>query len=39
LLRSEKEGRKAYYQAAEPHLADIMTCVEAHFGSNCFICS
>jgi len=29
---SEKEGRKAYYQIAEPHLANIMACVEARFG-------
>jgi len=32
LLRAEKEGRKAYYQVAEPHLANIMACVEARFG-------
>ena len=32
-LSSEKEGRKTYYQVAEPHLASIMTCVEARFGS------
>src|SRR6478609_11652380 len=32
LLRSEKEGRKAYYQIEEPHLANIMACVEARFG-------
>jgi DNA-binding transcriptional ArsR family regulator len=32
LLRSEKEGRKAYYQIAEPHLAAIMACVENRFG-------
>ncbi|HEY4313361.1 MAG TPA: metalloregulator ArsR/SmtB family transcription factor [Pirellulales bacterium] len=32
LLHSEKEGRKTYYQIAEPHLADIMACVEARFG-------
>ena len=32
LLRNEKEGRKAYYQVAEPHLANIMACVEARFG-------
>jgi DNA-binding transcriptional ArsR family regulator len=32
LLISEKEGRKAYYLIAEPHLADIMACVEARFG-------
>src|SRR3974377_1435151 len=27
LLRSEKEGRKAYYQIAEPHLANILACI------------
>ncbi|MBI3838560.1 MAG: helix-turn-helix transcriptional regulator [Planctomycetia bacterium] len=32
LLRNEKEGRKAFYQVAEPHLANIMACVEARFG-------
>jgi DNA-binding transcriptional ArsR family regulator len=31
-LASEKEGRKAYYRIAEPHLADILACVEARFG-------
>ena len=31
-LTSEKDGRKAYYQVAEPHLANIMACVEARFG-------
>ena len=32
LLIAEKDGRKAYYQIAEPHLANIMACVEARFG-------
>jgi DNA-binding transcriptional ArsR family regulator len=32
LLRSQKEGRKAYYQIAEPHLADLMACIEGRFG-------
>ena len=32
-LTSEKDGRKAYYQVAEKHLASIMTCIEARFGS------
>src|SRR6187455_2283511 len=32
-LSSEKEGRKAYYRIAEPHLANIMACVEARFGN------
>ena len=31
-LTSEKDGRKAYYRIAEPHLANIMACVEARFG-------
>ena len=31
-LTSVKEGRKVYYQIAEPHLAGIMACVEARFG-------
>jgi DNA-binding transcriptional ArsR family regulator len=33
LLIAEKDGRKAYYQIAEPHLANIMACVEARFGN------
>ena len=32
LLASKKEGRKAYYEIAEPHLQNIMTCIEARFG-------
>jgi DNA-binding transcriptional ArsR family regulator len=32
LLASKKEGRKAYYEIAEPHLENIMTCIEARFG-------
>lgn len=32
LLSAEKDGRKAYYSIAEPHLANIMACVEARFG-------
>ena len=31
-LSSEKEGRKAYYRIAEPHLVNIMACLEARFG-------
>lgn len=31
-LTSKKEGRKAYYQIVETHLANIMTCIEARFG-------
>ncbi len=32
LLASEKDGRKAYYEIAEPHLANIMACIEERFG-------
>lgn len=32
-LSSQKEGRKAYYAVAEPHLENIMQCVEARFDS------
>lgn len=28
---SEREGRRVYYQVAEPHLQNIMDCVEARF--------
>lgn len=31
-LSCEKEGRNAYYRVAEPHLANILACVEARFG-------
>jgi DNA-binding transcriptional ArsR family regulator len=34
LLTSEKDGRKAFYRIAEPHLANIMACVEARFTDN-----
>jgi DNA-binding transcriptional ArsR family regulator len=32
-LSSEKDGRKVYYRVAEPHLANIMSCVEDRFGA------
>ena len=32
MLTAEKEGRKTFYRVAEPHLADIMRCVEGRFG-------
>src|SRR5476651_1400216 len=32
LLTSKKDGRKAYYEIAEPHLENIMDCIEARFG-------
>ena len=28
---SEREGRRVYYQVAEPHLNDLMKCVEGRF--------
>ena len=31
LMTSEKDGRNVYYQIAEPHLANIMACIEARF--------
>jgi DNA-binding transcriptional ArsR family regulator len=31
-LTCEKDGRKVYYQVAEPHLKNIMKCVEERFG-------
>lgn len=33
LLSSEREGRRAFYQVAEPHLKDVMRCVEGRFGA------
>src|SRR5579871_6732370 len=30
-LTSEKDGRNVYYRVAEPHLANIMACIEARF--------
>ena len=32
LLSAERDGRFVYYSVAEPHLANIMGCVEARFG-------
>jgi hypothetical protein len=34
LLTGERDGRKTYYRIAEPHLANIMQCVEARFGDH-----
>ena len=28
---SEREGRRVYYQVAEPHLENIMSCIESRF--------
>jgi DNA-binding transcriptional ArsR family regulator len=33
-LAAEKAGRFVYYTVAEPHLAHIMSCIEARFGKN-----
>lgn len=30
-LTSEREGRRVYYQVAEPHLEQLMACVEGRF--------
>ncbi|MBX9790196.1 MAG: metalloregulator ArsR/SmtB family transcription factor [Pirellulales bacterium] len=32
-LTSEKEGRKVFYRVAEPHLKNILKCVEERFGA------
>lgn len=31
-LELKKEGRRAYYRVVEPHLAQIMACIEERFG-------
>jgi len=31
-LKSERDGRTVYYSVAEPHLANIMACIEERFG-------
>ena len=31
-LTSERDGRRTYYQVAEPHLQQIMACIEDRFG-------
>ncbi len=31
LLACEKEGRRAYYRIHEPHLIEIMRCIESRF--------
>lgn len=35
LLASEKDGRKVYYRVVEPHLKNILHCIEDRFGSDC----
>ncbi len=34
LLQAERDGRKTYYSVAEPHLCDLMTCIEGRFGGD-----
>lgn len=31
-LSNSKDGRKVYYRVAEPHLQNILTCIESRFG-------
>lgn len=31
-LTSEKQGRQVFYRVAEPHLKQILGCIEARFG-------
>ncbi len=31
-LKSERNGRTVYYSVAEPHLQDIMACIQSRFG-------
>ncbi len=33
-LDSEKEGRRRYYRVVEPHLTDIMACIESRFSES-----
>ena len=33
-LESAKEGRRRYYHVVEPHLENIMTCIEKRFGTD-----
>lgn len=33
-LQSEKQGRKVFYRVTEPHLKQILTCVEERFGTS-----
>lgn len=31
-LQSQRDGRSVYYEVCEPHLANIMDCIESRFG-------
>jgi DNA-binding transcriptional ArsR family regulator len=33
-LASVREGRKVFYEVTEPHLADIMRCIERRFAKD-----
>jgi DNA-binding transcriptional ArsR family regulator len=33
-LASEKEGRRTYYHVTEPHLSELMNCIEKRFSDN-----
>lgn len=33
LLQAERDGRKTYYNVAEPHLNQLMNCIEGRFGA------
>ena len=32
-LKSERDGRSVYYEVCEPHLENIMSCIESRFGA------
>ena len=32
LLQADRDGRKTYYSVAEPHLCELMNCIEGRFG-------
>ena len=32
LLTSRRDGRRNYYEIGEPHLKDIMSCIQGRFG-------
>jgi DNA-binding transcriptional ArsR family regulator len=34
LLASEKDGRKVYYRVVEPHLKNVLHCIEDRFGTD-----
>lgn len=34
LLASERDGRRVFYRVSEPHLENIMRCIEERFGAS-----